>query len=119
VIAQDDAGADEADAGHDALDHPLHHAAERVRMLVQDAELDRRDRHGGGAERDQRERAHADRLVGQIAVDPDRDAGDCRRAEPQQGILPFDIHRRPPPVARPAGVAGFRILRLFARGVVR
>src|SRR6185436_4877771 len=50
------------------------------------------------------------RFVGKIAVDPDRHAGAGCGAEPQQRILPFDIHRAPPVLqdTRCAWVPGVR-----------
>jgi hypothetical protein len=74
VIAENHAGADEADAAHDALDHALHHAAHGVWVSGEEVDADRRQRHDSGAERDETERAHADRLAGEVTIGADEDA---------------------------------------------
>src|SRR5258708_4847635 len=77
-------------------------------MIVDEAELDRRNSHRRGAERDQRERAHADRLVGEVAVDADRASGGGRGTEPHQRVLPFDVHAENLRALKACGAVRFR-----------
>ena len=58
-----------ADPSHNALDHTLHDAAQRIGILGHPLDLDAGDRDRGGSEGDKAERAHADRLVREIAVE--------------------------------------------------
>ena len=85
-VAQNHPGADEADPRYDALYDALHHADQSVGMIRQALEMDRRERDHGRAERYQPERAHADRLIGKIAVDADQNADEHGRREPQRDI---------------------------------
>src|SRR5262245_18557278 len=91
-VAQDHAGANEADARHDALYDTLDHAAQRVGMSGEITELDPGQRHDGSAERHQAEGAHAHGLVHQVAIDAD-DHADCGgTAKPHDGVQQLCVH---------------------------
>lgn len=84
LSAHDDAGADEPDAGGDALYDARGGGAV--------ADLDGRHHRQRRAECDQAERAHAGRLAVQVAVDAERGAGERRRAEAQGDVE--QVHAR-------------------------
>jgi len=76
LAADDHAGAEKADAGHDALDDAAH-----IAVAIAGGDDDLRS-----GEADQRQRPHAGWLAVQVAVEPERCARERGRSQPQDDL---------------------------------
>ena len=95
----DDAGAEKADAGEDALDD----AAGGVGNNPDVIGMDQHHHHGGG-KADQTQRLQADRLAVKVAIEPDHAAGERRDAKTQYDFGPVQ-QRGNPSLAQPISAA--------------
>src|SRR4029077_14148271 len=84
LLADDDAGAEKADAGEDTLGD----AACRVGELAGGGGLVRHRPREGSAQPDKPEVFQADRLAVQVAVQPDQAAGQRRDTKTQDDFVP-------------------------------
>ncbi|MEY9984152.1 hypothetical protein ABH995_003489 [Bradyrhizobium yuanmingense] len=87
ALVHDDAGAEKADAGEDALDDTAGGVDDPGRF----GELQCEQNHARGGEPDDAERLQPDRLAVQVAVEADRAAGKRGRAEAQQDFGPIEL----------------------------
>ena len=78
----DDAGTEKSDAGEDALND----SAGGVGNIGADNSRVRKQHHDGGGEADQAERAHADRLAMQVAIEPDGAGRDGRCTQAKRNL---------------------------------
>src|SRR5581483_10688068 len=104
-LAQDRAGAEEADPGHDLRGDPRRIGADDVRAARQEVveTVRRDDREEGGAERDEQVRTDAGLAIADLALDPDGRAERRGDGEPQErvpaaegGDATREEHRSPP-----------------------
>src|SRR3569623_39254 len=92
LVAQHDAGADEADAGEHALQNALNDAAQRIGIMVETAIIDGREGGDGRAQGNKGQGPHAQRLALHFAIEANGAARRGRRDKSENLVPSVAVH---------------------------
>ncbi len=74
---------EKADAGHDALDHPLNRATDRVGLVVEQRQMNDRNSQHGRAQGNQAHGPHPRGTAAPVAIETDNNADRCGSQQAQ------------------------------------